>query len=611
MAYRSAFRMDEFYRTNQVLTSTLEDCSLGCPVFDTVARKMNRPSVLQCASTLGEATDRRGHAMAAFSLPCLWTLAVDDGLGPFGMLAVALLAMASVVSAALRTPRCEQYRRDTRTHRAAGSTAPSGRLVSAPSPSMPATLRITAQTLEASRIAHAPPALAPARAHEHARAPASVQEATAEMADSGSCAAPLPSQLLPRPQPPAEPAPAMPAPVTAASRLRPDSVPFDMEPFFVHSKCRLAICGLCSNGCSTEDVARQLSTAHPGSVFAGVADKIEEAVRLARDNISISPLEAVYNTAAFDVAAQVALGPGEAAPLQALEGLKVLIARKCPFCPHLRVSGRAFRQHVDVNHGDQKSALPSPYPPAATVPAQTLLTNKMTRLFPVIHPRQEDGRGTVERLVHDAIRCNLIPGHVISAGQAARAVNGFTSETRADAILEDNALSLADAVRMIKVHEGDPTSRCHNLCRSYMRTAWHEIAKTKAFVGRHQIQHGSCDLAVDEGTRRKYLGFIVQLVHFLCTAAMLPDSPSETGVDGYSGGDDDDDGQDGDVVLGSPTGRLPAGILRRLRVAIFGDPSKSKKKDDHIALHDTFVTSSLRASTTRLPCRSLSRTVQS
>jgi hypothetical protein len=70
---------------------------------------------------------------------------------------------------------------------------------------------------------------------------------------------------------------------------------------------------------------------------------------------------------------------------------------------------------------------------------------------------------------------------------------------------------------------------------------------------------------------------------------MIPGSPTETGVDGYSGGDDDDDGQDGDVVLGSPTGRLPAGILRRLRVAIFGDPSKSKKKDDHVALHDTFV----------------------
>jgi hypothetical protein len=66
-----------------------------------------------------------------------------------------------------------------------------------------------------------------------------------------------------------------------------------MEQFFVHSKSRLAICGLCSNGCSTEGVARHLSTALPGSVFAGVADKIEEAVRIARDNMSVSPLEAV------------------------------------------------------------------------------------------------------------------------------------------------------------------------------------------------------------------------------------------------------------------------------------------------------------------------------
>jgi hypothetical protein len=159
------------------------------------------------------------------------------------------------------------------------------------------------------------------------------------------------------------------------------------------------------------------------------------------------------------------------------------MARKCPFCPHLRVSGRANRKHVDVNHGDQKSALPSLYPPAATVPAQTLLTKKMTRLILVINPRQEAGRGTVERLVHDAIRFNLIPGHEISAGQAARAVNGFISETRADAVLEDNALSLADAVRMIKFHEGDPTSRCRNLCRSYKRTAWHEITKKEAVVG--------------------------------------------------------------------------------------------------------------------------------
>jgi hypothetical protein len=132
------------------------------------------------------------------------------------------------------------------------------------------------------------------------------------------------------------------------------------------------------------------------------------------------------------------------------------MARKCPFCPHLRVSGRANRKHVDVNHGDQKSALPSLYPPAATAPAQTLLSNKMTRLFPVIHPWQEAGRGTVERLVHDAIRFNLIPGHVFSAGQAARAVNGFISETRADAVLEDKTLSLADAVSKIKVRKGDP-----------------------------------------------------------------------------------------------------------------------------------------------------------
>jgi hypothetical protein len=46
--------------------------------------------------------------MAAFSSSLksfLWTPAVDDSLGPFVMLAVALLAMASVSLAALRTPR--------------------------------------------------------------------------------------------------------------------------------------------------------------------------------------------------------------------------------------------------------------------------------------------------------------------------------------------------------------------------------------------------------------------------------------------------------------------------------------------------------------------------
>jgi hypothetical protein len=147
----------------------------------------------------------------------------------------------------------------------------------------------------------------------------------------------------------------------------------------------------------------------------------------------------------------------------------------------VRVPGRAIRQDIDVNHDDNKSVLPSPYPPPVVVPTQVLITSKITQLCPVLHPRQEAAPSTVELLVHDTFGFSLVSRQVVAAWQAARSASGFISETQASVVLEDNACSLANTVRMIKVEEGYATSGCHNLCRSYMRTAWHDIANKKTF----------------------------------------------------------------------------------------------------------------------------------